>query len=121
MNENKHYGYFKKLVFLNTSILTEYGNFSYTKTSLENVKGWIAAAKDRGIEILSAIGHESTAKILTDLTGHEVPMNRIQYKQKFHDVALVFKLKGRPEEGKILTIEEIEKIGYEFGILALEA
>lgn len=34
-----------------------------------------------------------------------------------NEIAIVFKLKGRPEEGKILTIQEIEEIGYEFGVL----
>ena len=31
--------------------------------------------------------------------------------------ALVFKLNGRPEEGKILTTEEIEAIEYKFQLL----
>ena len=41
-------------------------------------------------------------------------MKRIMYTQEVGDIALCFKLKGRPEEGKILTAEEIETIGYEF-------
>lgn len=44
-------------------------------------------------------------------------MNRVQYVQGVGDIALVFKLKSRPEEGKILTADEIEAIGYEFGRL----
>ena len=31
--------------------------------------------------------------------------------------ALVFKLLGRPEEGKLLTLSEIEEIGYKFQML----
>jgi hypothetical protein len=44
-------------------------------------------------------------------------MNRIQYQQAPGNTALVFKLKGRAPEGKILTTKEIEEIGYEWGIL----
>ncbi|MCL2869812.1 YddF family protein, partial [Candidatus Saccharibacteria bacterium] len=62
----------------------------------------------------SAVGHESTAQVLTTLLGITVPMNRIQFRQAAGQVALVFKLNGRPEEGKVLTAEEIETIGYSF-------
>lgn len=100
-----------KVVLLNTSILTAYGSFKYTQISLDDV---IRLTSD-GFE--SAIGHDSTAKILTSLIGQEVTTNRIQYKQEIRDIAIIFKLNGRPEEGKILTVDEIETIGYEFGIL----
>ena len=101
----------KRIVFLNTSIVTTEGFFSYEKTTLENVKETISGAGDN---ILSAIGHQSTADILTELTGIEVPVNRIMYEQEKNDLAIVFKLRGRPEEGKILSREEIEEIGYDF-------
>lgn len=100
-----------KVVLLNTSILTTYGSFKYTKISLDDV---IRLTSD-GFE--SAIGHDSTAKILTSLIGQEVKTNRIQFKQEILDIAIVFKLNGRPEEGKILTVDEIKTIGYEFGII----
>ena len=99
------------VTILNTSILTEYGDYSYRGISLEQAKEMVA----NGFQ--SAIGHESTAKIISTLLGIECPVNRIQYSQKVGDFALVFKLNGRPEEGKILTIEEIEKIGYSWGEL----
>ena len=67
--------------------------------------------------LLSAIGHETTAQILTELLGFEIPVNRIEYRQEPGDIALVFKLRGRPSEGKILTRDEIEAMGYDFGIL----
>ena len=35
-------------------------------------------------------------------------MNRINFVQEQHQEALVFKLLGRPEEGKLLTLSEIE-------------
>ena len=68
-------------------------------------------------EILSAVGHQSTADILTTLLETEVPMNRIMFEQETGQKALVFKLNGRPEEGKILTAEEIHQIGFKFQLL----
>ena len=54
---------------------------------------------------------------MTTLLGVEVPMNRQMFIQDVGQRALVFKLNGRPEEGKILTVEDIEQIGYKFQIL----
>ena len=99
------------ITILNTSILTNYGSFKYEPLTLEESKTLISM----GFE--SAVGHQSTCDILTILLGKEVKLNRILYSQEVDDVALVFKLKGRPEEGKILTVPEIETIGYEFGKL----
>ena len=97
---------------LNTSILTTYGTYNYVSIKLNEVRRMI---KKGGV--ISAIGHQSTADILTKLLSVEVPMNRIVYNQQVGDTAIIFKLKSRADEGKILSIEEIEKIGYEFGIL----
>ena len=69
----------------------------------------------------SAIGHESTAEILTELLGVNVPVNRQNYVQGINDKAIVFKLKTRAPEGVILNREQIEEIGYEFGLLTRTA
>lgn len=96
---------------LNTSILTVYGSYWYEPISVADAKDLVS----RGFE--SAVGHQSTCDILSALLDVNVPMNRVQYVQGVGDIALVFKLKSRPEEGKILTADEIEAIGYEFGRL----
>jgi hypothetical protein len=110
-----------QLAILNTSILTAFGEFRYVPVSLDDAKQIVFSALDlaQGPDdgILSAIGHQSTAEILTELLETPIAMNRIQFAQELQQSALVFKLKGRPEEGKILSREEIEAIGYEFGCL----
>lgn len=106
----------KRIVFLNTTILTCDGIFALKTQSLKDVKSFLSSIKD---ERLSAIGHESTAQILTELLGEEIVCNRIQYKQEPEDLAICFKLNGRPPEGKILSKEEIEAIGYELKFLHL--
>lgn len=103
------------IAILNTTILTADGDFTLQPISLDEAKQLI---KDR--EILSAVGHESTAQILTELLEVYVPLNRIQFKQQSGQKALCFKLNGRPQEGSILSAEEIEKIGYEFKLLQMQ-
>lgn len=95
---------------LNTSILTADGTFVLTSITLEEARELV-----RGPEgILSAVGHESTSQILTELLGVTVPVNRIQFAQAVGQEALVFKLHGRAPEGVLLGREEVEAIGYSF-------
>lgn len=105
------------LTILNTSILTQYGTYTYVPLTLPEARG-LAQVRAKQGALQSAVGHQSTADILTSLLDVPVPMNRIQYVQAPGEQALVFKLRGRPEEGKILSIPEIEALGYEFGLLA---
>lgn len=103
-----------ELAILNTSIMTSEGVFSLRDISLEEAR---KLAIDNRDNLLSAVGHQSTADILTTLLGVEIKMNRINFIQEQHQEALVFKLLGRPEEGRILTLSEIEGIGYKFQTL----
>lgn len=103
----------KKVTILNTSILTTYGNFQYAPITLEEAKTLVTSENG----FTSAVGHESTANVLTSLLGVNVEVNRIEYAQQVNDLALIFKLNSRPEEGKILTVEEIEEIGYILGTI----
>jgi|SRR3990167_595219 len=100
------------LTLLNTSILTAHGAWDYQPVSLVEARKLVASRPWQ-----SAIGHDSTAAILTELLGVEVPVARIQYQQGPDDLALVFKLRGRPPEGAVLSVAEIEAIGYDFGTI----
>lgn len=100
------------IAILNTTIATADGEYSLKTISLEETKEIL---KDKNI--LSAIGHESTAQILTQLLNREVNLNRIEFTQNVNQKAICFKLKGRPKEGQILSLQELEKIGYEFKLL----
>ena len=104
------------ITVLNTPILTKFGKYQYNEISLDRARE-IAQQANGFNQLVSAVGHQSTCDILTKLLGVTIPMNRIEYKQEIGSAALIFKLKGRPEEGKILTVEEIEEIGYNFGLL----
>jgi len=64
-------------------------------------------------DFISAIGHEATASLLTEILGVEIKTNRIAVKMNTGDRGLHFVLKERLPEGKILTREELEKLSYD--------
>jgi hypothetical protein len=99
------------ITLLNSPIITSHGNFTYSEVSLEEVKLLMSGG------FLSAIGHKTTADVMSVITGYPVEANRILYRQEVGDKAVVFRLEGRPPEGAILTAEEIEDIGYSWGLL----
>ena len=70
-----------------------------------------------GDHIESYVGHQSTADLMSTLLGREVKMKRTFLTQEVGQTALIFKLDGRPEEGKIYSVEEIEAMGYYFQAL----
>ena len=112
----------KKLFFLNAPVLTTFGSFRFEKLSLEQAQNLIEEfANDEAKQVESAIGHTATAEVLTNLLNYKVEANRVEFIQTFEDAALVFKLKSRAPEGVVLNQQEIEKIGFEFGLLTKTA
>ena len=105
----------KTVTILNTSTLTCAGKYEYKK-----INSSYAAAIVKEYNFESAVGHESTAQIISELLDIQCPVNRTNYVQRPNDIAIVFKLNERPPEGKILKKEEIEEIGFEFGLLKRE-
>lgn len=102
---------------LNTSIITADGDYQYRTITHTQALYEVDLARRCGHTVVSHIGHESTAAIMTDLLGFPVTMSRAPYSQNVGEDALVFKLNGRPPEGRILSREEIEAIGYTWALL----
>jgi hypothetical protein len=61
---------------------------------------------------VSAIGHEGSAKVLSELLNTEIPMNRVSVFMQSGDKGLHFFLKRRLPEGVVLTAEELSKLEY---------
>jgi hypothetical protein len=99
-----------KLILLNTSILTSFGSYTYEPLTLEGARTLLREFRQEGKTIQSAIGHQATAELLSGLLNYTVMVNRMEFKQTVETVALIFKLKGRPPAGKILSREELEEI-----------
>ena len=100
------------LLIMNTTIMTNDGVYSLKTISLEEAKAIVS-----NNEICSGIGHSATAQIMTTILGIEIPENRVMLAQQPGQAALCFKLNGRPAEGAILGIDEIEAIGYSFKLM----
>ncbi len=84
-------------------------NIDIYKIPIDYVKEYIRN-EVRDYEIVSAIGHESTAKLLSKILGIEIKANRIPIKIGPFDKLLVFQLLTRLPEGKILNDREIEEL-----------
>lgn len=111
LNQDKKY----PLALLNTTILTNNGSYSLKPISTCTAQRIFNANKDN---FISAIGHDSTTEILNKLLETDlIETNRIQFRQEIGQTCICFKLKGRPEEGKILSLDEIYQIGFEFKLL----
>ncbi|MEM4977095.1 MAG: DUF1874 domain-containing protein, partial [Desulfurococcaceae archaeon] len=62
-----------------------------------------------GSEFISIVGHESTAKMMTELLGVPIPVNRSMVQLEPGDIVLVFQIMVRLPEGKVLTLEELKE------------
>ena len=76
-----------RYTFLNTSIITSPGLYELKPITLTEVVNLLNECAPE--EIQSAIGHDATAQIISELTGAIVPVNRIQYTQKLGDVVWI--------------------------------
>ena len=108
----------RRLTFLNAPILTAPGEYKYEPITLTAARGLVQEFHNSGRTIQSAIGHASTAELMSTMLKYPVANNRINFIQTPNDIALVFKLKQRAPEGVVLTRQEIEAIGYELGLLS---
>jgi len=77
--------------------------------SLDQVQRFIEKYREIGT-FISAIGHESTAKVLSELLETEIPVNRIAVNLEVGDRVIVFQLLERLPPGKELTTNELKKL-----------
>jgi len=83
--------------------------FAIIKLDINRAKTVIDSARKSDTEIVSIVGHESTAKLLSKILGIDIPVNRSNYRISENDMLLVFTVSERLPEGKVLTDEEISQ------------
>jgi hypothetical protein len=84
--------------------------------SLEEARRWLRNG------FVDAIGHEATARLLTELFGLPIPASRKNIKLSPGDVAIIFQLLERLPEGKVITnVEELSKIPFKFYLIEVHA
>ena len=103
--------YYKRLVLLNAVIPANKLLAYMERIDMETAKEIVEIFRKEDREILSFIGHQSTAELLSQKLGIKVEVNRGMYKPKPRDLALIFRLKkrlARPEDIKDVKEEDIE-------------
>jgi len=65
-------------------------------------------------EFISTIGHEDTAKYLSELFETTIPMNRISVTMTTHDIGIHMMLEERFREGEVLSLENLKKMKISF-------
>jgi hypothetical protein len=102
---------------LNAPIITADGVFHSTTLVLAEARMLV---ETHGF--CSAIGHATTAALVSRLLQIECPMRRIDYVQLPGQRALVLRLARRLGEGQVLlSVEELEQVGYSFMLITREA
>lgn len=100
------------IYILNSPVMPNWGIYDFQPLDLEEAKGIV-----QNNDYISAIGHESTARLLSALLEVPIQVNRIRITMETGDRAIVFLLASRPPELKIYNEEELKEIGYEFGYI----
>jgi hypothetical protein len=111
-----------KVYLLNTTVIPCQGLWDVQPCELRYAR-YLAGMKDHKGDpyVISAIGHSSTAELLSTLLDAPIAANRLTVQPQEKDILLCFKLKQRPPEGRVLTVEELEELGYEFFLMELIA
>jgi len=102
-----------KVYLLNTLVIPV--NFdTYDEAYIKMEKISVDEAKQILINnpFISAIGHEGTAKLLSQLLGIAIQINRISVFFEPGDIGIHFFLKQRLPEGKVLTEEELKELDF---------
>jgi len=82
-------------------------NIKLERISLEEAKQILA-----NNSFVSAIGHEATAKLLSQILNISIPANRISVFFEPGDTGIHFFLKTRLPEGKILSEAELKTLDF---------
>lgn len=88
------------------------GFWEVATVSPERATEIVAQAPQTGVEVVSAVGHVSTAEAMSAALGIPVEANRVTVRPEPHDAFLCFRLNSRPPEGAILDRETLERVGF---------
>jgi len=97
---------------LNSPILTDFGLYRYKGITTMQAKEIL-----KNGTFVSAIGHEATANLLSNLLEVEIKYNRISIVMQAGDIAVVFRLMTRLNEGQVLKLNELCDKDYTLGLL----
>ena len=87
----------------------------FEEISLEEAKRILA----NGFE--SAVGHQGTSQLLSQLLGIQVPTVRRELKLSKGQTVIIFQLLVRLQEGQVLSAEEVQKLYSEGKVKFIKA
>lgn len=110
------------LYLMNTTVLPHDANGVWTVATVspDRAAAIAAEASVRG-QLVSAVGHQSSADAMAAVLGITVAMNRITVAPEPGDQFLCLRLLSRPPEGAILSNAQLEAIGYSWALLSYES
>jgi len=100
------------LYILSARVLPNYGEYRFQPISIKAAQSLVTET-----QFVSAVGHEAAASALSLLLEVEMPVNRVSIQMEPGDRAILLSMKGRLPEGKVATLQELEAIGFELGLL----
>jgi hypothetical protein len=105
----------KQIAVLNAAVITglpssgEVFQYEIKKLDLDTVKDLL-----KNNDFKSYIGHGVIADLLSHLLETHILENRESFSQEKEQMAICFKLRNRPPQGRFLSVEEVNTIGYDF-------
>ena len=96
---------------LNAPVITNYGEYRFTKIKPDTARQILSEG------FVSAIGHKSTANVMSDIIGVEILFNRITIRMEKGDKAVALWLLDRPGEAQVYSSEDLAAVPCELGLL----
>lgn len=107
----------EKLYLLSAPVLTGGAGIYRVKTLTPKQA---KAELETATEIVSAVGHETSAEVMSEVLEVDVKMSRIEIRQEPGSAALCLRLKRRAAEGAILNKQDIQGVGFEWLLVEYE-
>jgi len=104
------------MYLLNSAVLTAFGRYNYSELTLDSAKSILSS---RPFE--SAIGHQPTATLLSQLLELNIHSQRTNITMQPNDEAVVFRIAVRLPDYSELSAEQIAALPIEFGRLVRES